>query len=146
MEKSEVLKMLFEEHHRQLSETSEKIRTLTHRAVGILTIITGWLILAGQVPSGVLRWVLIAGITVIVLATCVTLLRYNRNYRTIASVVAKINSAFGFFESGRYLPDDKMYPDRWAKFGSEPRLSGIWHHLTIICLMSAVCITAALVR
>jgi hypothetical protein len=146
MEKDEVLKMLFEEHHRQLSETREKIQTLTHRVVGVLTVATGWLILADQVPSGVLRWMLVGGVVLIALAACTTLFRYNRSYRTIARVVAKINLAFGLFETGRYLPDDSVYPDGWKMFGSEPLLSGIWHHLLIIVLVTAVCVIAALVR
>jgi len=146
MEKDGVLKMLFEEHHRQLSETRDKIQTITHRVVGVITVAIGWLILADQVPSGVLRWMLVGGVVLIALAACITLLRYNRNYRTISKVVAKINLAFGLFETGRYLPDDSAYPDGWKKFGSEPLLFGIWHHLLTIVLMTVVCVIAALVR
>ena len=145
MQNDEVLKMLFEEHHRQLSETTEKIRTLTHRVVGVLTVATGWLILTAQVPSGILRWVLVGAIVLIALAACTTLFRHNRKYRTISKVVAKIDLAFGLFETGRYLPDDSVYPAGWKMFGSEPLLSGIWYHLLLIVLLTAVCVIAAMV-
>jgi hypothetical protein len=146
MENLEILRMLFVEHHRQLSETRQKIQTLTHRTVGILTVAAGWLVLVGTAPSVLSRWALIIGVVAIASTSCVTLRRFNRNYRTIAKVIGKINAAFGMFETDRYLPNERIYPEKWEKFGSESSLAGIEHHLIIIAVMALLCIIMALAK
>jgi hypothetical protein len=140
-----VLKMLFVEHHRQLSEIRQKIQSLTERVVGVLVLATGWLISIGDRPSPPLRVVVVLAVLLIASSAVVTLVRYNRNYRQVARVVAKINESFGFFDCGKFLPGGRIYPESWRGFGTEAWWRGILQHCAFILTISALCIAAAVV-
>gem|GEM_PF-4658909 len=44
MENYEILKLLFETHHKQLEEKRKRVQDITERTILLLTIIAGWLI------------------------------------------------------------------------------------------------------
>lgn len=117
MEKEEVMKMLFEEHHRHLSETKQKVQGQSQRTIWILALATGWIILSQNPLSESLRYVLVVTLGLIGASTLLALYIYNKNYRTEAKIISKINDFFGFFEKGRFIEDESVYPKSWKCFG-----------------------------
>ena len=142
----EVLRMLFETHHAQLAEKRRKIHSTTERTVAVLVVITGWLVLGKQAPSGVLRCLLVTSVAVMAGTSCVVLYKNARSYSSIAGVIRKLNRAFGLHEQARHLPEGALYPDSWKSFGEEPPIYSILHHWVVIIAAGLVCIIATLVR
>ena len=140
LENFETLKILFLEHHRHLSETKQKIQSLTQRVIGFLTLVTGWLILSKQSLPVELGFMLSIIILVIGVSSVVTLVRFNKSYRAESKVIAKINISLGLFVKGKFLDNDSLYPQSWKEFGSESLWFGLSHHLIAIFLLSVLAI------
>ena len=139
----ETLRMLFETHQQQLAEKRAHIHSVTERVVGLLVVICGWLLVTDTRPRGLLLAVVVFGVLVICGAACTILYRRNRGYLRVARVVQRVNRCLGLFERGRFLPDEALYPESWKSFGDGPSWRTIWHHLTVIVLMTVICIVAA---
>ena len=146
MEKDELLKMLFTEHHRHLSETKQKIQSLTQRVIGIFVLGTGWLILAKESPKNEVRVVLVFVFLLLGVSTILALLRFNKTYRTESGIISKINKSFGLFEKNKYIENDSIYPKSWESFGEESMWFGLGHHVVAILAMCALAIIATYVK
>lgn len=138
MKKDEVMKVLFEEHHRHLTEIKLKINSLTQRVVGFLGLATGWIILGNPNPSCSIKVLLITTYVSISLTSLVALHRFNKNYRAEAKVIRKINSYFKVHKKGYFINAKTLYPNRWKKYGKEPIWYGNIHNLIIILTMAAL--------
>lgn len=142
-EDKQTLRMLFQLHHQQLWEKRQHIHHFTERVVGLLVIIFGWLLISVK-PHGLLLWAIVAGVIAIGIVACIILYRTNRGYSEIAAVVRRLNEALALYDGGRYMPGEPLYPKRWRSFGRSGTLATVWHHLTIVILMTVLCIIAAL--
>jgi hypothetical protein len=144
MENIEVMKMLFEIHHHQLEERRHRIHGITQRVVSVLLVITGWQIVSQAVLSSFLEWLVIFGIVAITATTCYVLYNHNRTYLEIARVISRLNNAFGFFESSKYIAGEAVYEKCFEKFGQQDWWVNIWHHMLIVVIMAAVAVCAVL--
>ena len=146
MDDEAVLRMLFEEHQRQLAEELRKIHTLTERTVALLLLLTGWLVVSENAPAGYLKTILVIAVTSVTVGACGLQLVYHNGYWRIASVVSALNQAFGLHESGRHLPDRALYPDAWRGFGSRRRVGNLLLHMGVVGVVGGLCVAAALAR
>jgi len=146
MEKDEKMKMLFEEHHRHLSEIRGKVQTQSQRTIWILALATGWIISAKNPMSESLRYVLSGTFLLIGISTMLMLFKYDKNYRTEAKVISKINDFFGFFEEGSVGEKKSIYPESWKRFGEGPSWRGLVHYVLVIIVMTVLSITAVFIR
>ena len=121
MDNHETLKILFALHHEQYATRWRNITTTTQGTTATFTLLTGWVLLAKNAPSvELLPWITVF-ILVLAFMSCAYILISIKNVRTIASVIVKINSALGLHESGRFIPDEPLYPKRWKSFGVRRR-------------------------
>ncbi len=133
MNDDEKMKMLFQEHHRHLSEIKQKVQGLTQRTITLLALATGWLILAKKPPDLVyLKFILILAFLLIGGASIFALNRFNKNYRKEAKIISKINRYFELFDDGRYINGVSIYPDSFKNFGDESVPYGTKHHYIAI--------------
>lgn len=146
MDDSAVLKMLFEEHHRQLAEGRRYMHALTERTVGVLLLLTGWIVIAESPRIGRVRLILIASIVAVSLGACALQFVYHRGYARTARVIAKLNQALELYNAGRFLPDAALYPDSWKTFGSGSRVGNFLLHSAVIMIMGGLCVAATLTR
>ena len=146
MDKDETMKMLFAEHHRHLSEIKLKIQSLTQRTITILSVATGWIILAKDAPTKNLKIVLILAILSIGISAIYALCRFNKNYREEAKLINKINNYFSLFTEDDIIKNDSVYPEAWKTFGKESVCKGIAHHLITIIVLVALPIAAICIR
>lgn len=146
MENIEVLKMLFEVHHSQLVERRQRIHGITQRVVSVFLVITGWRLVSQVVLSNFLEWLLIFGIIAITAGACYLQYNHNRTYLEIARVINRLNNAFGFFESGRYIAGQAVYEKCFEGFGQQKWWVNIWHHMFFIIIMAVVAVCAVLAQ
>ena len=142
----EVLKMLFEEHHRQLTAKRQKIHSIAERTLALLLVISGWLIATEKPLSDGLHWIIIGAVIIIAVASCFTIHNNNRSYFAVASVVRKINKSLGLFESDRFGLSEPLYPDSWKHFGEKIRLTGFLPHWCMVVAAATLCIIAAILK
>jgi len=146
LEKDELMKMLFTEHHRHLSETKQKIQSLTQRVLGFFTLATGWLILTKAPPATELRYILVVAFLIIGGTTLLALHRFNKSYRAESLIISKINKVFGLFEKNKYLENESIYPGSWGNFGKESVWFGLGHHLVAIVVMCSLAIITTCIK
>ena len=146
MEDYEIMKMLFLEHHRHLSEIKLKIQGLSQKVIGLLAVATGWIILAKQPPPQELKLVLVSVFLLIGSSTIVALYRFNKNYRIEAKIISKINDYFRCFEKGAFFENESVYPEAWRKFGTESNWYGLSHHIIAIVSIVTLGIVATYFR
>jgi len=144
--KRDVLKMLFEEHHRQLAAKRQKIHSISERTLALLIVIAGWMIVTEKPLSGGLHWIIIVAVIIITGAACFTIYNNNRAYFEVASIIRKVNESLGFFEPNRFYPNEPLYPLRWKKFGERNRLSGFLPHWFMIIAAAILCVALAIMK
>ena len=144
MDDSEIIKMLFEVHHRQMEEKRTIIHNITQRTIGLLGIVTGWLIVSKNHPNESMKLPLVFAVIAISSISCIIQYANNRAYMQIASVIQKLNEKLGVYDVGRFIDNKALYPDAWKKFGRENYIRTIWHHWLFISVMTLVCIVATL--
>jgi len=141
-----VLKMLFEEHHRQLAEKRQKIHSVAEKTLALFLIVAGWLISTKEPTAPGVRWVIIIVAAVVAFGACRSIYINNRSYYSIAAVMRDINQALCLFEPGKYLPDQALYPNKWKEFGMQGKVSGALFHILAISVAATLCVLAALMR
>ena len=146
MDDHEVLKMLFEEHHRQLAAARLKIHTTAERTLALLTIIAGWLVISDKPLIGGLQWILIVAITLITFGACSIIYRNNSKYYKVAKVMPKINTALGLFEPNKFYPNESIYPESWKTFGEKGIFWGVFTHYIMIIAVAILCIIASILK
>ena len=140
----ELLKMLFEEHHRQLASKRQKIHSIAERTTALLLIASGWMIVKDKsLPTGV-HWIIIGVVAFIAGAACYTIYRNNVKYFEVARVICKINKSLSLFELNKYYPGESLYPDKWKNFGEKVSTTGFIPHWCMIIGAAALCIVLAL--
>jgi hypothetical protein len=136
MNDDEKMKMLFDEHHRHLSEIRLKIQRLTQGTITLLAFTAGLLISREKILTPWHLFILTIAFLVIAITSIFALYRFNKNYREEASIITKINKYFKFFCIGHFVEKDSIYPRRWEKFGTEPNWRGLEHHIIAIFVMT----------
>lgn len=138
MENLEVLKMLFEQHHQQYSTRWQNVASTARGTIATFTLFTGWILLSKDDPSEkVIPW-LVLFISVFGIFSMIYVLVSIKNIRKIASVIEKINYALGFYEIGKYIPNETLYLSTWKGFGSRHK----WAVIGYLILMSVSAIMA----
>src|SRR5215213_4000873 len=138
-----ILKMLFEEHHRQLAEKRQKIHSVAEKTLAIFLIIAGWLIFTKEPLTPGVRWVIIIVATVLAIGACRSSYINNRLYYAIAGVIRRLNEALGLHKEGEYIPNKSIYPDEWKRFGKRGKFTGAFFHIIAISVVAALCVFAA---
>lgn len=146
MENDEKMKMLFDEHHKHLSEIKQKVQGLAQRTITLLALATGWLILAKNPPPAHLKVILVLAFILIGISSINALYRFNKNYRAESKMIANLNDYFNFFEKGHYFDGKSIYPESWKKFGEQSVWYGLGHHIVPILVMTLLAIVAAIAR
>ncbi len=146
MENDERMKMLFDEHHRHLSEIKQKVQGLAQRTITLLALATGWLILTKNPPPSNLKFVLIVAFILIGASSIYALYRFNKNYRVEARIIAKINEYFKFFNENTLMESDSIYPQSWKNFGKESVWYGLGHHIITIVVMTVLSVVTTHIR
>lgn len=144
--KDEILKMLFDEHHRQLSEKRQKIHGIAERTMTLLMVVAGWLMVIDKPLPESLSWIIIVTIAIIAVAACWNIYVNNRAYFLVANVVRKINEVFGLFETGKFTPDEVLYPLIWKNFGQQGKISGFLFHCLTILAATILCIILVIMQ
>lgn len=142
----EILKTLFEEHHRQLAAKRQKIHSISERTLALLMVIAGWLIVTEKPLTGGLHWIIIGAVAIIAGTACFTIYNNNRAYHDVARVVGKINVALDLFEPNKYLSNESLYPEAWKKFGEKGKLKGFLPHCVMIIAATVFCIIVAILK
>jgi len=142
----EILKMLFEEHHRQLAAKREKIHNISERTTALLLVITGWLVVTENPLSKELKWIIIGAVFIIAGAACFTIYNNNRAYHKVKGVVRKINASLGLFKPNKSLSKETLYPEDWGKFGQGDKLKGFLPHWGMIIASAVLCIIVAVLK
>jgi hypothetical protein len=143
----DVLKMLFEEHHRQLKAKRDKIHSITEKTSAFLGLVAGWTLTSQSVAMSVqIRW-LVAGFVVVVASSAMSMQYTNhRAYMSVASVLAKLNERIGLYHVGQYIESSSIYPPNWRNFGQEWILKGVLAHWLTITSIAAFCCAAVFLR
>jgi len=139
----ELLKLLFETHHRHLTERRQKIHAITERTVGLFIVITGSLILSNVQPPMLLRSSLVFVVVLLAAMACYLQSGNNNTYGDIAKVVRKLNERLGLFDKATFGLAEPLYPEKWKSFGSNPL---ILHHYMTIVSVAAICIIAIITK
>ncbi len=142
----EILKLLFVEHHRQLTEKRQKIHATREKTLALLLLIAGWLVLTKDPLVPGIHWVIISAVIMISAAACMSIYRNNKSYHAIARLVLRINDSLGLYEKGRFISDKSLYPADWKHFGERREIQGALFHILAISAGAALCIVAALIR
>lgn len=142
----DILKMLFDEHHRQLSEKRQKIHGIAERTMALLIVVAGWLVIIDKPLSGNLSWMIIVTIAIIALTACWNIYVNNRAYFLIANVIRKINIAFGLFEPNKFVTQEALYPSVWEDFGLRGKVTGFIFHCLTILAATMLCIVLILMK
>ena len=144
--RNEILKMLFEEHHRQLAARRQKIHSISERTLGLLMVITGWQVVTDKSLTGGLHWVIISAVIIIAGAACFTIYNNNSVYYKITPVVRKIGMALELFVPNKFLPNESIYPDDWKGFGEKGKLKGFLPHWAVIIAVAVLCIIVTVLK
>lgn len=139
-------KMLFELHHRQLNETQQQIQSITEKAVGLVMLLTSWIILSTGTPPVHLKVIYATGIVLFASISCIFLTTHAVGRRRIASVIDKLNSHFELFTEGKLLDGSVPYPPKWRGFGARSLIHIVGAHMTTIAIVSAIATIAILVK
>ena len=145
MEDKDVLKMLFEEHHRQISKWWNSINHVVKGTIALFSIMTGWVLLARNPPPDDLKSLIIVIVSVFSVLSCIVILYYEKNIKTIGTVIIKINSALGLYENDRYIEGDSIYPEKWKTFGLNHKWQIVGNIITICC-SAIICVSAVWLR
>lgn len=145
-----ILKMLFEEHHRQLVGKRQKIHSMTERTLTILLLIAGWLIFAKNPMTLGVRWVIIGLVLVVALWACKSIYNSNRAWYEVADVIRRLNQALGLHDQNRFIHVvEAVYPPKWKTFGKVGKLGnlgGALSHILAILGGTVLCVFAAWMR
>lgn len=141
----EILKILFQEHHRQYAEKWHNVHVTTQASSASLLAVTGWILLGKEIPNSHLVPYIIGFIITISLIACGSVFSNIHNARRVAEVIEKINIGLGLYEVGKFLPEQTLYPEKWRGFGSRSKLGMIFNCLLIL-ISAGVCIAAVLTR
>ncbi len=142
----EILKLLFEEHHRQLAAKRQKIHSIAERTLALLMGIAGWLVVSDKPLSEDFSWIITFAVLIITGAACFTIYNNNRAYFEVAIVIRRINELLGLFEPNKFLPNEPLYPDSWKKFGERDKLKGFLPHWCMIIMAAILCIILAFLK
>jgi hypothetical protein len=137
-----ILKMLFEEHHRQLTNKRQKIHSTTEKTLAIFLIIAGWPMLAKNPMAPSLRWVLISVALLIFLTASGHIYVNNHSYFAIARVVGRVNVALGLYEKGKFPGGEALYSKEWKSFGIKGEFRGALSHILAILAGLLLCFFA----
>lgn len=142
----EKIKMVYSEHCRQITVLRQKIHTLTEKTVGILLLLAGWGIISKTQFTPSIKIILVLIVCILCISSCVMIFTNNRSYLANARVIKKINIMLNFFENGKYLINDSLYPQKWKNFGDYGKISGIIGHWSIIISVSILTIMSILIH
>ena len=145
-ENIDLLKLLFEEHHRQLAQKRQKIHSTSEKTLALFAIMTGWLVLAKDPITSGVHWVIIGAAIIFAIAASSSVYTNNQSYYTIARVVCKINKALGIFEKDTFPRNELIYPTTWENFGKQGEFKGAFFHIMAISVGAVLCIVAAFLR
>jgi len=146
MKDDEILKMLFEEHHRQLVNKRQKIHNTAERTLALLMVIAGWLVINDKPLTGGIHWILIIAIALITFGACTIIYRNNRSFFAIAKVMKKINTALGLYDKNRFNIEESIYPDKWRNFGEQGEFWGVFTHYIMVIAMAILCVIATFTK
>ena len=141
----DILKMLFEEHHRQYQARWQGIHLAARGTVASLALISGWILLARQPPAPEIRPLLMGFVLVLTFLSGATIVSSIRNIRKIAEVIERVNIALGLYQVGRYLEGESLYPPEWRGFGTRHKWAVI-ANLVLLCVAAAMAIGTILLR
>ena len=161
--KTNVLEMLFQEHHRQLVAKRLKMHNVTEKTLTLFLIIGGWLVVGKDPMTSGVRWVIIGVVVVVGTSACISIWSNNRSYYQVRIVMGRINEALGLFEHGKFLDGVAIYPPNWKHKESEQQtekrkgkakqrtwqqgeLKGFFFHCLTIAAAGVLCVFAALMR
>jgi hypothetical protein len=139
-------RMLFELHHRQLNETQQQIQSITEKAVGLVMLLTSWIVLSTGTPSVHLKATYATGIVVFASVACIFLATHAAGRRRIASVIDKLNEHFELFNEGKLLDGAVLYPPKWRGFGARSLIYMVGAHMAAVAIVSAVAMIAILIK
>ncbi len=142
----DIIHMLFELHHKQLSETRQSIRSLTEKAVGLFVLMAGWIVLSEKSPPDYLKVILVAGVVVIAVFSCGILVGQTKGRLRIASVIEKLNNYFGLYTKGLVLKDDAIYPREWSGYSSRSLMHFVGPHIATIVIVALLAIVSIIVK
>ena len=142
----EILKLLFVEHQRQLTEKRHKIHATSEKTLALLMLIAGWLVLTKEPLVRGIHWVIIGAVIIIAVAACKSIYRNNKSYYIIARLIRRINDSLGLYEEGRFASDEPLYPAEWKHFGEQKEIQGALFHILAISAGAALCVVAAFLR
>jgi len=142
----DLLKMLFEEHHRQLSAKRQKIHSTTEKALAAFLLIAGWLIVAKDNISPGILFVIIGVVAILAVASCASVRTNNRSYYKVARVIGRINVALHLCKKGLFGLEESICPEEWENFGKEGEFKGWIYHILAIASGAALCAVAALLK
>lgn len=140
----ETLKFLLELHHNAMTERRNKIHSITERTVALFVIIAGWLLSSGNSLSFQVRSVVIIGVVIIMVVSCITVKSNDRVAKENVEVVKKISTLLGVHERGKFIDGDTLYPQRWQLEKAEKYYKGYLHHWITIAVTGILCISAAM--
>lgn len=142
----EILKLLFVEHHRQLTEKRHKIHATAEKTLALLLLIAAWLVITKEPLVPGIHWVIIGAVIMISAAACKSIYRNNKSYHAIARLVQRLNDSLGLYEEGRFISDESLYPADWKLFGERREIQGALFHVLAISAGAALCVVAAFLR
>ena len=144
MENYEILKLLFETHHKQLEEKRKRVQDITERTILLLTVIAGWLISSDYSIKNEFKMIIIISLIIITVIAFYLIYINLGSYYKIFSVIKKINIAFGLYTKDKFIPDDSLYPKEWKNYGPKIKFGGLIAYWIIILLMSSICVAVVL--
>ena len=132
------IKLLFEEHHRQLVEKRQKIHSTTERTLAILMVILGWLVISGKPITGGMHWIIAIAMVFIVFGSCTIIYRNNNNFYRIKIIIKKINQKIDLCKT--------LYPEDWEKNNDKGKFWSIYPHYSMIIATAILCLIALFMR
>ena len=145
MSQKEILKMLFEEHHRQYTSRWKSVSNSTNATIATYILITSWTLISKTPPTAEIKPFIIGFVTILASITSISIIASIPNIKSIAQVIEKINLALGLYEKGKYLDGESLYPDKWKNFGSRHHYSVVGNCILIWCSCT-LCISAIYIR
>jgi len=117
--KLQVLKTLYSQQQSTAHILRERMSKITSGAVGLFTVIDGWILTKETVLTRSHGVILIISLVVIFFVSAYALYARYREFSAVARLIVRIETAMEIYHPGVYLPDDSLYPAEFQNLGED---------------------------
>lgn len=132
----EILKMLLDRHTEETVNRRKKIRSTTEKYITLVFVIFAWLCLQKDILSISTKILFSIMVLLIMIVAMRMIYHDNKVHLEHAKVVKKISKKLGFFEKGRFIDSESLYPKSWMNFGDENKSKGVFSYYIFIILLT----------